>query len=111
PFKCAYVAAKHGLVGFTKVVALEGAEHGVTCNAICPGFTRTPLVESQVAGLAQNYGIPADEVVEKTMLPKHAIKRLVDPDEVAGLIAFLCSPAAASITGTALPIDAGWTTQ
>jgi 3-hydroxybutyrate dehydrogenase len=111
PFKCAYVAAKHGLVGFTKVVALEAAPHGVTCNAICPGFTNTPLVQSQVAGLAEHYGIGVDEVVEKTMLPKHAIKRLVEPSEIGGLAAFLCSPAAASLTGAALPIDAGWTAQ
>jgi len=109
PFKSAYVSAKHGIVGFTKVAAWEVAEANVTVNAICPGYVRTPLVERQIADQAKVHGIPAAEVVERIMLQPAALKRLLEPDEVAALTVFLCSDAAAGITGAALPIDGGWT--
>ncbi|HEV8353031.1 MAG TPA: 3-hydroxybutyrate dehydrogenase [bacterium] len=109
PFKSAYVSAKHGIVGFTKVAAWEVADRNVTVNAICPGYVRTPLVERQIADQAKVHGIPAAEVVERIMLQPAALKRLLEPDEVAALTVFLCSDAAAGITGAALPIDGGWT--
>jgi len=109
PYKAAYVTAKHGLEGLSKVVALEGAEHGVTSNCVNPAFVRTPLVEGQIADQAAAHGIGADEVVEKVMLQRAAIKRLIEPEEVAELVAYLCTPAAAAITGASLTIDGGWT--
>jgi 3-hydroxybutyrate dehydrogenase len=109
PFKSAYVAAKHGIVGLTKVVALEAAEFGITCNAVCPGYVWTPLVEKQVDGQAKAHGISRDEVIRKVFLAEQPTRRFVTVDEVAGTTAFLCSEAAASITGVALPIDGGWT--
>lgn len=109
PFKAAYVSAKHGLEGLSKVVALEGAEHGVTSNCLNPAYVRTPLVEKQIADQARTHGIPEDEVLEQIMLAPVAVKRLVEVDEVAGLALFLCSPAATSITGSSLPVDGGWT--
>ncbi len=111
PFKAAYVAAKHGVVGFTKVAAWELGEHQITVNAICPGYVRTPLVEGQIADQARVHGIAPAEVVEKVMLPAHARKRLIEPEEVAALTVFLCTEAAAMITGAALPLDAGWTAR
>ena len=108
-FKSAYVAAKHGLLGLTRVTALEGAEHGVTCNAICPSYVRTALVENQIASQAKVHGIPESEVVEKIMLVEAPIRRLLEPAEVAKLVAFLCSDDASGITGSALTIDCGWT--
>lgn len=108
-FKVAYVSAKHGLEGLSKVVALEGAPHGVTSNCIDPGYVRTPLVEKQIADQAVAHGIPEDEVVEKILLEHMAVKRLVEPAEVAELAAFLCGPASASITGASLTMDGGWT--
>jgi 3-hydroxybutyrate dehydrogenase len=108
PYKSAYNSAKHGIVGLTKTVALELGEFGVTANAICPGYVRTPLVESQVADQARTRGIPVEDVVEKVMLEPAAIKRLIDPEEVAGLAAFLASDTARSITGSTYSIDAGW---
>ena len=110
-FKSAYVTAKHGLEGLSKVVALEGAPHGVTSNCISPGYVRTPLVEKQIADQAATRGIPEEEVVEKVMLERMAVKRLVEPGEVAELAAFLCGPASASVTGTSLTMDGGWTAQ
>ncbi len=110
-YKSAYVTAKHGLEGLSKVVALEGAPHGVTSNCISPGYVRTPLVESQIADQAKTHGIPEDEVVEKVMLEGMAVKRLVEPAEVAELALFLCGPASASVTGASFPIDGGWTAQ
>ena len=110
-FKSAYVSAKHGLLGLTRVTALEGAEHGVTCNAICPSYVRTPLVEKQIADQAKAYGIPEDEVVEKIMVAKGAIHRLLEPREVAQFATFLCSDAASGITGSAQTIDCGWTAE
>ena len=111
PFKSAYIAAKHGLVGLTRAVALEAGEHGVTVNAICPGFTRTPLVEAQVADQAKLNDLTDDEVVETIMLEPAAIKRLIEPGEIAALARFLASDDARSITGAAYAIDAGWTAR
>jgi len=109
PFKSAYVVAKHGLLGLTRVTALEGAEHGVTCNAVCPSYVRTPLVEKQIADQARVHGIPESEVVEKIMVTEGAIRRLLEPEEVAHLVTYLCSDAASGITGSAQVIDCGWT--
>src|SRR5262249_969084 len=108
-YKSAYVAAKHGLLGLTRVTALEGAEHGVTCNCICPSYVRTALVEKQIADQARVHGIPASEVVEKIMVAEAPIPRLVEPSEVAAYIAFLCSDTASGITGSAVNMDCGWT--
>lgn len=111
PFKSAYVAAKHGLLGLTRVTALEGAEHGVTCNAICPSYVRTALVEKQISDQARIHGIPESEVVEKIMLAEAPIRRLLEPSEVAKMAAYLCSNDASGITGSTLTIDCGWTAQ
>lgn len=108
-YKSAYVAAKHGLLGLTRVTALEGAEHGVTCNCVCPSYVRTALVEKQIADQARIHGIPESEVVEKIMVAEAPIHRLLEPSEVAAYITFLCSDAAAGITGSAVTIDCGWT--
>ena len=107
--KAAYVAAKHGVLGFTKVVALEGAAHNITAVAVCPSYVRTPLMENQIAAQARSQGIPEDEVVKKIMLEPAALKRLLEPREVAELIVFLTSDAAQAITGSAVNIDCGWT--
>ncbi len=109
PFKAAYVSAKHGLEGLSKVIALEGGPRGVTSNCICPAFVRTPLVEGQIAGQARTRGIPEEEVIEQVMLADTAIKRLVEPTEVAELAAFLCTHEASFITGASLTMDGGWT--
>jgi len=111
PFKSAYISAKHGIVGFTRALALEVAEHGITANAICPGWVRTPLVEGQTAELARLHRIPPEEAVEKIVLAPAAIKRLLEPEEIASLVLYLCSDAAAGVTGAALAIDAGWTAR
>ncbi len=109
PFKSAYVAAKHGVIGLTKVTALEGAERGVTCNAICPGYVWTPLVANQVAGQAKAHGVSEEEVVRNVFLAEQPTRRFAQVEEIAAATAFLCSAAAASITGVALPVDGGWT--
>ncbi len=109
PYKAAYVSAKHGLQGLTKVTALEGAEHGVTANCINPGYVRTPLVENQIADQAKVRGISENEVLEEVMLERAALKRLLEPEEVAEMAAYLCSPAASAITGTSMVMDGGWT--
>src|SRR3954471_14740399 len=109
PFKSAYVTAKHGLEGLSKVIALEGAPHGVTSNCVNPAYVRTPLVENQIADQAKAHGLSEDEVVERIMLAPAAVKRLIEPEEVAEAVAYLCSPVAASITGSSLVMDGGWT--
>lgn len=108
-FKAAYVSAKHGLVGLTKTAALEGGEFGITVNAICPAYVRTPLVDNQIADQAKNHGISKEEVVSKIMLQKSAIKTIIEPEAVAKTVMFLCSDAADHITGSALTMDGGWT--
>ena len=109
PFKAAYVAAKHGIVGLTKVAALEAAEQGITCNAICPGYVYTPLVEAQIDGQAKAHGISRDQVIRDVLLAQQPNKRFATVEEIGALTVFLASEAAASITGTALPVDGGWT--
>jgi 3-hydroxybutyrate dehydrogenase len=110
-FKAAYVSAKHGLEGLSKVVAVEGAPHGVTSNCVSPAYVRTALVEGQITAQAATHGIPADEVVEQIMLARSAVKRLIEPAEVAELVAYLCSPAASAITGSSIMMDGGWSAQ
>jgi 3-hydroxybutyrate dehydrogenase len=110
-FKVAYVSAKHAVVGMTKVLGLEGAPYGITVNAICPGYVKTPLVEKQIAEQAKAHGISEDEVVSKIMLQKHAIKEFVTPETLGKLALFLASEEASTMTGTALPVDGGWTAQ
>lgn len=111
PFKAAYVAAKHGVLGLTKVVALEVAEHNITSNAICPAYVRTPLVEKQIQEQAKRHGISPEDVLGKIMLEPAAIRRLLEPEEVASLAAYLCSDQASGITGAAIDIDLGWTAR
>ncbi|MFE7845177.1 3-hydroxybutyrate dehydrogenase [Microbacterium sp. NPDC057407] len=111
PFKSAYVAAKHGLEGLSKVTALEGAAHGVTSNCINPAYVRTPLVEKQIADQARVHGIPEGDVVEKIMLTETAIKRLIEPDEVASLAGWLASDRAGMVTGASYTMDGGWTAR
>ena len=111
PFKSAYVAAKHGIAGLTKTVALETAQSGITVNAICPGYVRTPLVEKQIPDTAKARGITEEEVIRDVMLAAQPTKQFVGIDQVAGLARFLCSDDAASITGAILPIDGGWVAQ
>ncbi|HSV16667.1 MAG TPA: SDR family oxidoreductase, partial [Tepidisphaeraceae bacterium] len=108
-FKGAYVAAKHGVVGFTKVTALEAAESGITCNAVCPGYVWTPLVEQQVAAQANAHGLSPEEVVRKVFLAEQPTRKFATVSEIAGTVAFLCGPASASITGTTIAVDGGWT--
>jgi 3-hydroxybutyrate dehydrogenase len=109
PYKAAYVAAKHGVLGLTKVTALETAEDGITCNAICPGYVRTPLVEKQIDDQAKAHGIPRDQVINDVLLKNQPNKRFVEVAELAALALFLCSDNGASVTGAALPMDGGWT--
>lgn len=111
PFKVGYIAAKHGLVGITKTAALEGGEHGITANVICPAYVRTPLVDSQIADQAKANRMSPDEVIEKVMLAPAAVKRLIEPAEVADFVAYLCSDAAGVITGASLTMDLGWTAR
>lgn len=107
-FKSAYVTAKHGLEGLSKVIALEGAEHGVTSNCVNPGYVRTPLVEGQIADQARAHGISEEAVVADVLLAPAALKRLLEPAEVADAVAWLCGPSATSVTGTSLVMDGGW---
>ncbi len=109
PYKSAYVSAKHGLEGLSKVLALEGAGKGVTSNTVCPGYVRTPLVEGQIADQARTHGISEDDVVDEVLLARSPVKRLVDPEEVAHLVAMLCGPGTDSITGSSHLMDGGWT--
>jgi 3-hydroxybutyrate dehydrogenase len=108
-FKAAYVAAKHGVLGLTKVTALETAEQGITCNAICPGYVYTPLVEAQIEGQAKAHGIPREKVIRDVLLAQQPNKRFATVEELGALSVFLTSDAAASITGAAIPVDGGWT--
>jgi 3-hydroxybutyrate dehydrogenase len=111
PYKSAYVTAKHGLEGLSKVLALEGAAHGVTSNCISPGYVRTPLVEKQIADQARVHGIPEDQVLESVILAESAVKRLVEPAEVAGLVVWLAGPQAGMATGATFTLDGGWTAK
>ena len=111
PFKSAYVAAKHGLEGLSKTIALEGGPRGVTSNTICPAYVRTPLVEKQIADQARVHGIPESEVIEKIMLTEPAVKRLVEPAEVADLAVLLCGPSMSFANGGSYSLDGGWTAR
>jgi 3-hydroxybutyrate dehydrogenase len=109
PFKSAYVAAKHGIVGLTKVVALETAEEPITCNAICPGYVLTPLVEAQIPDTMKQYGKDRDAVIREVILARQPSREFATVEQIGGCVAFLCSPAADQVTGTTLSIDGGWT--
>ncbi len=109
PFKSAYVAAKHGVLGLTKTVALEVAEHGITCNAICPGYVRTPLVEAQIGDTAKARGMTPEQVMKEVILAAQPTKKFVEFDEIGGLLIYLVSDAGASVNGAGLAIDGGWT--
>ncbi len=109
PFKSAYVTAKHGVVGMTKVVALETAEEPITCNAICPGYVKTPLVEAQIPDTAKKYNMSEEEVVKKVILERQPSKEFATVEQLGGVAVFLCSDAAAQITGTTISVDGGWT--
>ncbi|MBB4684382.1 NAD(P)-dependent dehydrogenase (short-subunit alcohol dehydrogenase family) [Amycolatopsis jiangsuensis] len=107
-YKSAYVSAEHGLLGLSKVLALEGAAHGVSSNCVCPGYVRTPLVENQLADQAAVHGLSTEAVLSEVLLARSAVKRLIEPGEVAGAVAYLCSPEADSVSGTELVLDGGW---
>ncbi|VVJ21322.1 D-beta-hydroxybutyrate dehydrogenase (EC [Amycolatopsis camponoti] len=109
PYKAAYVAAKHGLEGLSKVAALEGAAHGVTSNCVNPGYVRTPLVDNQIDAQAIEHDIPREDVVSEVLLKRAAIKKLIEADDVASLVTWLCSPHAGHVTGASIPLDGGWT--
>jgi 3-hydroxybutyrate dehydrogenase len=111
PFKAGYISAKHGAVGLVKTLALEGASVGVTATAVCPGFVRTPLVEKQIADQAKAHGLPEDRVLEEVIVAPHAVKRLIEPEEVAELVAFLLGPGGRSFTGVPVTMDLGWTAR
>lgn len=110
-YKSAYIASKHGVVGFTKTIALEGAPHNITCNAICPGYVHTPIVENQIGDQMKAHNLTREEVIQKVMLSKQAIKSFISVDSIVQMAAFLISDEAATITGTAIPVDGGWTAQ
>ena len=109
PYKAAYVFAKHGVLGLVKTLALEGAEHGITATAVCPGYVRTPLVEKQIVDQATAHGLPEDEVLDSVILAPHAVKSLIEPAEVAGVVAFLAGPEGRAFTGVPVTMDQGWT--
>jgi len=109
PFKVGYVSAKHGVLGLVKTLALEGADAGISATAVCPAYVRTPLVESQIAAQAENAGVPADRVLEEVILKRQAVKRMLEPSEVADVVGFLLGPAGRGFTGVPIPLDLGWT--
>ena len=111
PFKAGYISAKHGAVGLVKTLALEGAEFGITATAVCPGFVRTPLVEAQIADQAKAHGMPEERVLEEVITAPHAVKRLIEPSEVADLVAFLLGPSGRAFTGAPVTMDLGWTAR
>jgi 3-hydroxybutyrate dehydrogenase len=111
PYKAAYVSAKHGVLGLIKTLALEGAEHGITANAVCPGYVRTPLVERQIPDQAQAHGVSEEAALSDVILAPHAIKRLIEPEEVANVVAFLAGPGGSAITGVPVTMDLGWTAR
>jgi 3-hydroxybutyrate dehydrogenase len=111
PFKAAYVAAKHGVLGLVKTLAVEGADDGVLASAVCPGFVRTPLVEAQIADQARANGVPEERVLNDVILKPHAVKRLIEPEEVAEAVAFLSGAGGLAFTGAAVPMDLGWTAR
>ena len=111
PFKAGYVSAKHGVMGLVKTLALEGAGDGITATAVCPGFVRTPLVEAQIADQAKAHGMPEDRVLEEVIVAPHAVKRLIEPSEVADVVAFLLGPGGRAFTGAPVTLDLGWTAR
>ena len=111
PFKAGYVSAKHGVLGLVKTIALEGAAVGITATAICPGYVRTPLVEAQVADQARVYGVSEEQVLEEVMLAPQAVKRMLEPEEVADVAAFLLGPAGRAFSGAPTVLDLGWTAR
>lgn len=111
PYKSAYVAAKHGIIGLTKVTALEGADFGITCNAICPGYVHTPLVDKQIDDQAKAYGIPRERVIDEVILAPQPMKRFTTVEEIGDMSVFLAGPSAGTITGAALTMDGGWTAR
>jgi 3-hydroxybutyrate dehydrogenase len=111
PFKSAYVSSKHGVIGLVKTLALEGAADGICATAVCPGYVRTPLVEKQIADQARVHGLPEDRVLSEVILAPHAVKRLIEPDEVADVVAFLCGPSGRAFTGVPVTMDCGWTAR
>jgi 3-hydroxybutyrate dehydrogenase len=111
PYKAGYVSAKHGVLGLVKTLALEGAEQGIVASAVCPGFVRTPLVENQIADQAKAHGLSEDEVLEQVILAPHAVKRLIEPDEVADVVAFLLGPSGRAFTGAPVTMDLGWSAR
>ena len=111
PYKAAYVAAKHGALGLVRTLALEGADDGVLATAVCPGFVRTPLVEGQIPAQAERHGVSEERALEDVILAPHAIKRLIEPSEVAEVVAFLLGPGGRAFTGAAVPVDLGWTAR
>ena len=111
PFKAAYVSAKHGVMGLVKTLALEGAADGIRATAVCPAFVRTPLVENQIASQAKAHDMPEERVLEEVILAPHAVKRLIEPDEVANTVSFLLGPGGDAFTGAAVTLDLGWTAR
>lgn len=111
PYKAAYVSAKHGVLGLVKTLALEGADQGISVSAVCPAYVRTPLVEKQIGDQAKAHGLPEDRVLEEVILAPHAVKRLIEPSEVGGLVAFLAGPDGRAFTGAPVTMDQGWTAR
>ena len=111
PYKAGYVAAKHGVLGLVKTLALEGADANILATAVCPGFVRTPLVEAQIPAQAEVHGVSPDDALSDVILAPHAVKRLIEPEEVAEVVAFLCGPGGRAFTGVPVPMDLGWTAR